>query len=140
MNHCIFIGNLARDPDVKTLTSGKTRAMFTLAVNRTYLNQEGKRDADFITFIAYDKTAELVGKYLTKGRKAAVEARVRTGHYDKDGTTVWTTDFIADRVEFLSPAQHDDGSSAAQGDVPPPTEAPADNGGFTEVEEDELPF
>lgn len=136
MNKSIFIGNLTRDPETKTMTNGKARTMFTIAVNRPYTDQNGQRSADFITCIAYDKTAELIDRYLAKGRKCAVEAHVRTGKYEKDGKPVWTTEFVTDHVEFLSSAQE----SSAGTPPAPADEPPTDNGGFTEVQDDELPF
>lgn len=137
MNKALFIGNLTRDPETKMMTNGKARTMFTIAVNRPYTDQNGQRSADFITCIAYDKTAELIGKYLAKGRKCAVEAHVRTGKYEKDGQTIWTTEFVTDKIEFLSSVQE----SSAGSNSPASTSAPpADNGDFTEVQDDELPF
>ena len=142
MNKAIFIGNLTRDPETKVMTNGKSRTMFTIAVNRPYTDQNGQRSADFITCIAYDKTAELISKYLSKGRKCAVEAHVRTGKYEKDGQTIWTTEFITDKIEFLSSAQSEGNSASAPApaDAPPPPPQPADDGQFKEVEDDDLPF
>lgn len=159
MNIAIFIGNLTRDPDTRIMTNGKPRSMFTIAVNRPYTNREGVREADFITCIAYDKTAELVEKYLAKGRKVAVEARVKTGKYTRDdGQTVYTTEFIVDRVEFLSSAQgqgsggeygqyQDEAppipkatySGTAQTAVAAPPPPPPPSGNYFE-DEDDLPF
>ena len=137
MNDARFTGNLTRDPEVKVMTNGKPRAMFTLAVQRRYVSQQsGKREADFITFIAYEKNAELAEKYLTKGRKALVESHVRTGSYERDGRTIYTTEFVVDHIEFLSSAQSQD----QQGQIPLPEEAPPATGGFTEVDDEELPF
>ena len=131
MNKCIFIGNLVRDPENRATASGKQRVVFTIAINRNHTDADGNRQADFIQITCYEKTAELVSKYLAKGRKVAVEARVRTGSYEKDGHTVYTTDFIADRVEFLSPANNG-GTGATYG-----TRQQASGAGYIE---DELPF
>ena len=138
MNKGLFIGNLTRDPEQKIMQNGKARTMFTIAVNRPYTNQNGQREADFITCIAYDQTADRISKYLSKGRKCAVETHVRTGHYEKDGRTIYTTEFVVDSVEFLSAAQSDGGSATAPAQET--SQAQPDNGGFTEVEDDELPF
>jgi single-strand DNA-binding protein len=136
MNKAIFTGNLTRDPETKVMTNGKARCMFTLAVSRTYTNSQGQREADFITVIGYEKNAELVQKYLSKGRKVLVETHVKTGSYEKEGKRIYTTEFILDRVEFLSSAQQT--QQAAQGET---ASAPDyASGGFTEVEDDELPF
>lgn len=138
MNSATFTGNLTRAPEIRVMTNGKPRAMFTLAVQRRYTSQQtGKREADFITFTAYEKNAELAEKYLSKGRKVLVESHVRTGSYEKDGRTVYTTEFVIDHIEFLTSAQ----SQTQQGQTPPPEEAPPEvMGGFTEVDDSELPF
>ena len=131
MNKVLLTGNLTRDPETKMMTNGKPRTMFTLAVSRPYKDSSGQRSADFITCIAYDKTAELVGRYLAKGRKAGVEAHVRTGRYEKDGKTIFTTEFVVEQIEFLSSAQ-----AAPEAECAPQD----DNGGFVPISDDELPF
>lgn len=139
MNRAIFTGNLTRDPETKVMTNGKPRTVFTLAVTRSYTNTQGQYDADFIQITCYDKRAELAEKYLSKGRKVLVDTHVKTGSYEKDGRRVYTTEFVADKIEFLSAAP----SAAA------PTEssqgyedtgASYGGGGFTEVSNEELPF
>ena len=136
MNKTFHIGNLTKDPESKVMTNGETRTTFTVAVNRNYVGQDGVRGADFINYVAYRKTAENVARYLAKGRKVAVEGHVRTGSYEKDGKTSWTTEFVADVVEFLSNSQESAPAAAAQ----QPTAPPAQSGQFTEVEDPELPF
>lgn len=141
MNDARFTGNLTRDPEIKTTANGKLRAMFTLAVQRRFINQTtGRREADFITFLAYEKNAELADKYLTKGRKVLIESHVKTGSYEKDGRTIYTTEFIVDSIEFLTSAQSQ-GQQGQQGQEPQTGQAPpAATGGFTEVDDEELPF
>lgn len=138
MNKTFHIGNLTKDPESKVMTNGETRTTFTVAVNRNYVGADGVRGADFINYVAYRKTAENVARYLTKGRKVAVEGHVRTGSYEKDGRTIWTTEFIADTVEFLSGGQ--ESAPAPQQEQEAPTQPPAGSGDFTEVEDPELPF
>ncbi len=144
MNRATFTGNLARDPESKVMQNGKTRTTFTIAVQRTYTNTQGAREADFIQIIAYDKNADLVARYLAKGRKILAETHVKTGSYDKDGKKIYTTEFILDRVEFLFSGQRD-GDAPAQGQsdgYTPPPAGPEDpqHPGFNEVEDDDLPF
>lgn len=136
MNKVILVGNLARDPDSKVTQTGKARALFTVAVNRPYTDQNGQRGADFISCIAYDRTAETVSKYLSKGRKVGVEGRLRTGSYEKDGKTVYTTEIIADRVEFLSSAQDAQREPQEQTEQQPTS----DGSGYVQVDDEELPF
>ena len=103
MNLVVLVGNLARDPEKSVTSSGMTVARFTVAVNRQR-KTDGQPDADFIRVTVFDRQADLVLQYLSKGRKVGVEGRIQTGSYtDKDGKTVYTTDVIANRVEFLSP-------------------------------------
>jgi len=142
MNKAIFTGNLARDPETKMMQNGKPRCMFSLAVTRPYTNAQGQRDADFITVISYDKQAEVAQKYLTKGRKVLVETHVKTGSYEKDGRRVYTTEFVLDKLEFLSAAQHGGQADApAQGDAQDSAQDSAqDYDGYSEAQDDELPF
>ncbi len=97
MNNTVLVGRLTRDPE--TRYSGETTITnFTLAVDRAF----SKDKADFIRIVAFNKTAELCGEYLAKGRQVAIQGRIQTGSYeDKDGKRVYTTDVIADRVKFL---------------------------------------
>ena len=95
MNKCIFIGRLTKDPEVRQTQTGKKVARYTIAVDRI---GEG---ADFIPCVAWEKSAEFAEKYLSKGMKIAIEAHCQTGNYkDKDGKTIYTTDFMVDRHEF----------------------------------------
>lgn len=97
MNNVVLIGRLTKDPDLTYTQSGTAVCKFTLAVDR-----QGKDGADFIKIVTWNKTAENCGKYLAKGRQAAIQGRIQTGSYkSKDGHTVYTTDVIANNVQFL---------------------------------------
>lgn len=123
MNYVVLSGRLARDPEVKTLQSGMAVCRMTIAVDRK-VKKDGQQNADFIGLIAWDKTAEFAGNYLSKGRKILVEGRIQTGSYEKDGKKVYTTDIIADRIEFADSKPKDteqrpnDGMFATTEDVP----------------------
>ena len=142
MNKAILIGNLTRDPEARTTQSGVSVTTFTIAVNRRFTNAQGVREADFINIVAWRQTAELCARYLSKGRKVAVEGSIQTRSYDaQDGTKRYVTEVVADNVEFLSSNQQGE-QRPRQDNVPLPPEpsfTPA-SGGFTEVQEDELPF
>lgn len=102
MNKVILIGRLARDPEMRTTMSGSTVTRFTLAVTRTYQDQNGERGADFINCVAWRRQAENIAKYCKKGSQVAVEGRIQTGSYDgQDGQKRYTTDIICDNVTFL---------------------------------------
>ena len=139
MNKVMLIGNLTKDPDTRTTPSGAVVSQFTLAVNRRFVNKDGKREADFINVVAWRQTAELCARYLAKGRKACVAGQLQTRSYDaQDGSKRYVTEVIADEVEFLSPV--------TTASAPPPEEPPAADEphvprtGFAEVDDDELPF
>ena len=142
MNKAILIGNLASDPETRTLPSGIVNCTFRLAVQRKFANQQGVREADFFNIVCWRQTAELCARYLSKGRKIAVEGSIQNRSYDaQDGTKRYITEIVAENVEFLG--SRDEGS---RGDYAPAAPAPAPrqaapvSGGFTEVDDDELPF
>ena len=144
MNKAILIGNLARDPETMTTSSGITKCNFTVAVQRRFANQQGVREADFLTIVCWRQTAELCARYLSKGRRVAVEGSIQTRSYDaQDGTKRYVTEIVADNVEFLGSrdeGQRSGGFDAPAAPAPRMQQAPAGNGGFTEVDDDELPF
>lgn len=108
MNSVVLIGRLARDPELRfTPQSSTAVAHMTLAVDRPALKGEEKK-ADFIRITAFGKQAETADRYLSKGRQVAIQGRIQTGSYkDKDGKMVYTTDIVAERVEFIGGGQSD---------------------------------
>ena len=105
MNKVILIGRLCNDPDFKALpNSDKMVCKFTLAVDRR-AKKGDKKEADFIKCTAWNKTAELVANYLSKGKKAGISGKIQTGSYEgQDGKKVYTTEVVVDEVEFLDKA------------------------------------
>ena len=102
MNKVVLIGRLTRDPDLRYPSSNIPVANFTVAVNRTFTNQNGEREADFINVIVWRKQAENVKKYIGKGSLVAVEGRIQTRNYEgADGKRVYVTEVVADNVQFL---------------------------------------
>lgn len=102
MNKVVLIGRLTRDPELRYTSSNIPSATFSVAVNRTYENQNGVREADFINIIVWRKQAENVKKYITKGSLVAIDGRIQTRNYDdKDGKKVYVTEVVADNVQFL---------------------------------------
>ena len=134
MNKAILIGNLAQDPEYRVTPNGTAVCRFTLAVQRRYADASGTRQADFLNVVAWRQLAELCGRYLAKGRKAAVMGEIQTRSYDaQDGTKRYITEIIADEVQFLSPANA--GQHNGQNAAPPPPPP-----GFEAVDDDEMPF
>ena len=134
MNKTVLIGNLTRDPELKTTAAtGSSVCNFTLAVQRRFKNQAGEREADFIPIVAWKQTAELCAKYLRKGSKVAIEGSIQTRNYDaQDGTKRYVTEIIANEVEFLTKA-----GEQRQESAPPPSDSTAPPMG--EIDSD-LPF
>ncbi len=97
MNYVSLIGRLTKDPELKYSQSGKAFCKFTIAVTREFNREE----ADFINCVAWDKRAETIAEYLKKGRRIAVQGRLQTGSYEKDGRTIYTTDIIVDKFTFI---------------------------------------
>ncbi len=121
MNRAVLVGRLTKDPELRYTQSGVAVANFTLAVDRRFA-KDGEQQADFIPVIVWQKAAENVAKYLSKGRQVAVEGRIQTSSYEnKDGQRVYRTDVVADQVEFLgskgdTSGQRDGGYSDTDGD------------------------
>ena len=140
MNKLIIIGNLTRDPETRTVASGSTVCSFTVAVNRRRSSQNNNQpEADFFRVSAWNKLGENCQRYLAKGRKVCVVGAVSVSSYEsKDGGTRFSLDVFADDVEFLSPRSENQGG--AQGYSPSGADDSSGNGGFQEVDDDDLPF
>jgi single-strand DNA-binding protein len=117
MNKVELVGRLTRDPELKYSTGENANAVarFSIAVNRRFKNAAGEYEADFPSCVAFGKTAEFVDKWFNKGDLIGVAGRIQTGSYtNKDGIKVYTTDVVADEVEFVGGKNQnaDDGSTA----------------------------
>ena len=121
MNIAILMGRLTKDPDISTSQNGTQIARYTIAIDRIGKDQ----GADFISCVAFNKSAEFADKYLKKGTKIAIEGAIRTGSYtNKDGQKVYTTDVIVNRQEFAeskgeakSEAKPEDGFMSIPGGI-----------------------
>ncbi|MGM9924397.1 MAG: single-stranded DNA-binding protein [Bacillus sp. (in: firmicutes)] len=169
MNRVVLVGRLTKDPDLRYTPSGVPVATFTLAVNRTFSNQQGEREADFINCVVWRKPAENVANFLKKGSLAGVDGRIQTRNYEgQDGKRVYVTEVVAESVQFLEPrganqgnrneggsfgqAPRDDYSSYGQnrnqnqnqqpgGNYTRVDDDPFANGGQTiDISDDDLPF
>lgn len=136
LNVIVVMGRLVRDPELRRTNSGTAVTSFTLAVDRDFKGQDGERETDFIDVVAWKATAEMVAKFFTKGRMAAVKGRLQLRDWtDKNGVKRRTAEIIADTV-FFADRRPD---AAARGGVDVPGE-------FVELDEDEaeadgdLPF
>ncbi|HEB2219322.1 TPA: single-stranded DNA-binding protein, partial [Staphylococcus aureus] len=104
LNRVVLVGRLTKDPELRSTPNGVNVGTFTLAVNRTFTNAQGEREADFINVVVFKKQAENVKNYLSKGSLAGVDGRLQTRSYDnKEGRRVFVTEVVADSVQFLEP-------------------------------------
>lgn len=102
MNKAFLIGRLTRDPELRYSSSNAAIVNFSIAIDRQYTNSQGQRGTDFINIVAFQKQAENIKKYVSKGSLVAVDGRIQTRNYeDKDGKRVYVTEVVADRVQFL---------------------------------------
>ena len=100
LNACILMGRLTADPELRTTQTGKSVTSFTLAVDRDF-QQNDEKQADFISVVAWGKTAEFVKKWFSKGRMIAVVGRIQARTYtDKDGNNRKAVEVVADKVSF----------------------------------------
>lgn len=134
MNNVILIGRLTRDADIRWSQGegASCIARFTLAVDRK-VKKGADKTADFISCIAFGKTAEFLEKYGKRGTKFATEGRIQTGSYEKDGQKHYTTDVVIEQVEFVEPKNQ----------VEPEVPGHVDSDGFMNIQdgiEEELPF
>lgn len=153
MNKVFLIGNLTKDPEMRSTQSGVPVCNFSIAVNRRFRNpQTGQQETDFLNVVVWRQLAELCGKYLAKGRKVAVTGSIQTRTYEaKDGSKRTAWDIVAEEVEFLTTQNRQSSTQSAPGgayttavskdsgtaNAPQPHN---DFGGFTQVDDEELPF
>lgn len=101
MNVVALIGNLTREPEVRYTNNDMAIASFSIAINRPPKKDGTDGGADFPRITVFGKQAENVERFLHKGSKVGIVGKIQTGSYEKDGQRVYTTDIVADRVEFL---------------------------------------
>lgn len=101
MNRVMLIGRLTTKPELRYTGTNTPYSRFNLAVNRTFSNQDGQKEADFISIVVWRKQAENVCNYLDKGSLVSIEGKLQTGSFEKDGVKQYTMDVIGDSVQFL---------------------------------------
>lgn len=142
INRVILVGRLTKDPEYRQTQSGVSTATFTLAVNRTFKNKNGEREADFINVVVFRQQAENVSKYLSKGSLAGVDGRIQSRSYEnQEGRRVFVTEVVADNVQFMDSK----GSNQQKNQSQQQGQAPAGNNPFANdnnanIDDDDLPF
>ena len=115
INRAVLVGRLTKDPELRYTPNGIASCRFTVAVNRTFANEQGERDADFISCVAWRKQAENLANYQRKGALSGLEGRIQTGSYEgQNGQRVYTTDVVADSIQFLEPRSNTGGAQSNQ--------------------------
>jgi single-strand DNA-binding protein len=126
LNKAILIGNLTRDPEIKSLPSGVRVASFSVATNRVWKDKNGvkQENVDFHNIVVFGRQAEVVGQYMKKGNSILVEGRMQTRSWDDaSGVKKYRTEVIADRIQFGPKS----GGSTGGGGYSAPASAPAED-------------
>lgn len=147
LNRTILVGRLTKDPELRYTASGVATASFALAVNRTFTNQQGEREADFINVVVWRKAAESVANYLKKGSLAGVDGRIQTRSYEgQDGKRIYVTEVVAESVQFLEPKNNQsNGNQQTNRNNQPSNQGriiddPFAPGSQIDISSDDLPF
>lgn len=130
MNRVNLCGRLTKNPDLRATSTGMSVCSFTLAVDRPR-NKDGVKEADFIRCKAFGKQGESIAYYKGKGDMIAVDGRLQTGSYEKDGIRHYTTDVIVERADFLAKEKH-----AQSGEKQPSAVSDA----FEAIGDDDIPW
>lgn len=147
MNLVALYGRLTRDPELKYSQSGTASCYANIAANRPMSREKrqeaeaaGQPTADFIGIKAFGKTAEMMANYFRKGNRIAVEGRISTGSYEKNGERVYTTDVVVNRVHFVETAA-ENGSGGNDSGAGSGGFAPQDNNaGYYPIDNADVPF
>jgi len=141
MNSVTLIGRLTKDPEVRYGAGSQTAVCsFTVAIDRGKDRDGNDRGADFPRVTVFGKQAENCERFLKKGRLVAIQGRIQTGSYqNKEGATVYTTDVVADRVEFLEWGDKPQGNGGARNESTSSFNEDQAPGGFSAIDED-IPF
>lgn len=146
MNNVALIGNLTRDPEMRYINGNMAIATFSIAINRPKKKDGSDGGADFPRITVFGTQAENCERFLHKGSKVGIVGKIQTGSYEKDGQRFYTTDIVADRVEFLgrAPEPSNDMNSNTvdpkQAQTTTATVKPQFNNPWEEVNDDDIPF
>lgn len=140
LNRVVLTGHLTKDPELKVTQSGLSVVQFVIGVQRQFARKDGEREADFISCVAWRKTAENIAKYFKKGQLIGVDGRIQTRSYDdKNGQRVYVTEVVVDNFAFLSSKQGQGNQSSS----PRPNttvQDPFAGAGSVDITDDDLPF
>lgn len=115
LNKVIIMGRITKDLEIRQSQSGTAVLRFSVAVDRPQKN--GEKSADFINCIAFGQTAEFIGRYFGKGRMIAIEGNIKTGRYEKEGITFYTSDVIVERTSFTGEPKNENNGGFSGGNA-----------------------
>lgn len=137
MNRVDLVGRTTSDIELKQNVNNKNYCRFTLAVNRDFKREDGQQEADFISCVAWGKTAEVMSKYVKKGNRVAISGRIQTGKYDDEsGKTIYTTDIVVTNMEFIETKK----DSRPEPEDIYQNESTSDSSPTYDITSDDLPF
>lgn len=140
INRVVLTGRTTRDLELRITNSGTNVCSFTLAVDRNFKNKNGEREADFISCIAWKKTAEVMSQYVKKGSVIGVDGRIQTRSYDnRDGQQVYVTEVVVENFSFLSDPPKNSQVSKNNQSLNQSND-PFDSNGQVDIADDDLPF
>ena len=139
LNKVMLIGNLGRDPEVRSLPSGQPVANFTLATSRRWKDRDGNRQeqTEWHNIVCFGKQAEIAGQYLTKGKQVYVEGRLQTRSWERDGQKHFRTEIVCDNFQMLGSRGGGAAEPMAGSGRPEPDESSL---GGPPLEDDDIPF
>ena len=147
MNNVNLVGRLTKAPELKQTASNTSVFTGTLAVNRTFKNQNGERETDFINIVAWRQTAEIIAQYCGKGSQIGVTGRIQTRNYEnQQGQRVYVTEVVAEHIDLLD-SKNDNQQEQSNGYSQQPQqinfarqESPLGNFDPMNISDDDLPF
>lgn len=140
INRVVLTGHLTKDPELKVTQSGLSVVQFVIGVQRQFARKDGEREADFISCVAWRKTAENIAKYFRKGQLIGIDGRVQTRSYDdKNGQRVYVTEVVVDNFAFLS-SQKGQGNQNSSQRPNAPVQDPFAGTSNIDITDDDLPF
>ncbi|MBR3229423.1 MAG: single-stranded DNA-binding protein [Bacilli bacterium] len=126
MNRVCLVGRLTAKPELRYTGSNTAYTRFSIAVNRTFANSQGEREADFINIVAWRRQAETICQYLDKGSQVSIDGRIQTGSFTgQDGNRRYTTEVVADNVQFLESRRNQNNTTPYDYQDAPAPEEPA---------------
>ena len=140
INRVTLTGHLTKDPELKVTQSGLSVVQFVIGVQRQFARKDGEREADFISCVAWRKTAENIAKYFKKGQLIGIDGKVQTRSYDdKNGQRVYVTEVVVDNFAFLS-SQKGQGNQNPSQRPNATAQDPFAGTGSVDITDDDLPF